>query len=154
MMNVAQRSTIALVWCLSVLVLLPGWIVAALLDDPDFQRTETKRVEWYRARNYTWPLQALIPDTLGLRKLTKQRFEQVANIPDLNARYEGYIQTRHGTTLVANFTEHFLVLHDAQTACGMICEKPYKLVFPQPWKKLGQTLFKDRRLRPMCTDQI
>lgn len=70
------------------------------------QLQEDERIEEYHKRNYTWPLNNYNPNTTGWKQLMEERFAQVAQIPELGDRYEGYIQTMHSAFLVPNFTEH------------------------------------------------
>ena len=60
----------------------------------------------YHKRNYTWPLPQYVPNTNGWKELMEDRFGQVAELEDSNARWEGYIQTINSAYLVPNFTEH------------------------------------------------
>jgi hypothetical protein len=94
----AKMTTTALLLALLLLVLLPADAAAALQEDV--------RVAEYHKRNYTWPLQTFVPDTPGWRALMEQRFHQVAQLQDMNARYEGYLQTINPAWLAPNFTQH------------------------------------------------
>ena len=79
------------------------------LLDPDNQKiqlVEADRVQEYKNRNYTWPLNNYMPNTPGWKRLMEQRFAQVEELEHSGDRYEGYIQTIHSAFLVPNFTEH------------------------------------------------
>jgi len=79
------------------------------LLDPDNQKiqlVEEDRVQEYKNRNYTWPLNNYMPNTPGWKRLMEQRFAQVEELEHSGDRYEGYIQTIHSAFLVPNFTEH------------------------------------------------
>jgi hypothetical protein len=67
---------------------------------------ETERIAEFHARNYTWPAQKFTPNTIGWRNLMEHRLRQVAEIDDLDQRYEGYIQTLNAAIVAPNFTEH------------------------------------------------
>ena len=81
-------------------------IVLLILATTGGQLVETERLEEYRKRGYTWPIQNYVPNTPGWKKLMNQRFAQVEQIQDSGDRYEGYIQTINSALLVPNFTEH------------------------------------------------
>jgi len=77
---------------------------------------ESKRVQEYRKRNYTWPVETYLPNTSGWRQLFESRFAQVSEIEDTFRRYEGYLQTVHAAYHVPNFTAHGFGLARAPTA--------------------------------------
>lgn len=72
--------------------------------------TEEERVAEFYARNYTWPPQKFSPDTPGWRDLMEHRLRQVAEIEDLDERYEGYIQILNSAIVAPNFTEYGFAL--------------------------------------------
>jgi hypothetical protein len=68
---------------------------------------ESDRILGYQERNYTWPL----PDDHFIPNNNKdwiirnrKRLQQIQQIPNLNQRYEAYIQTLTSSILVSNFT--------------------------------------------------
>lgn len=71
-----------------------------------FALTEEDRLEQYYARNYTWPLQELVPNTPGWRKLMNRRFDQVQQIDDSNDRYNAWMQVMSSALISPNFTEN------------------------------------------------
>jgi hypothetical protein len=66
---------------------------------------ENERLIEYRKRNYTWPLESVVPNTDGWRALMKRRFDQVAAIRNKDSRYEGYLQLINSAAVAPNFTE-------------------------------------------------
>jgi hypothetical protein len=61
--------------------------------------SETERVAEHDKRyDRTWPPAKYIPDTPGWKQLMDERFQQVAEIDNLNRRYEGYMQVRYCNT--------------------------------------------------------
>mmetsp|Transcript_20696 Transcript_20696/g.26717 ORF Transcript_20696/g.26717 Transcript_20696/m.26717 type:complete len:365 (-) Transcript_20696:91-1185(-) len=75
-------------------------------DDQHIQLEEADRIEEYKKRNYTWPLDNYNPNTEGWKRLMGERFGQIEEMENSGDRYEGYIQTMHSAFLVPNFTEH------------------------------------------------
>jgi hypothetical protein len=68
--------------------------------------SEELRVQEYINRHHTFPLHDYLPNTTGWRDLMSKRLEQVAELDDLDQRYEGFYQTIHSALLVPNFTEY------------------------------------------------
>jgi hypothetical protein len=68
--------------------------------------TEEVRVK-ERDKRYSreWPPTKFTPDTVGWTKLTLERLRQVAEIDDLERRYEGYMQAVMTGLVLRNFTE-------------------------------------------------
>jgi hypothetical protein len=91
----------ALLILLALVFLLPAdfTVEAKALD-------EDVRVAEYHKRNYTWPIPEYNPNTPGWKALMEQRFHQVAQLENTNARYNAYLQTVNPAFLVPNFTEH------------------------------------------------
>jgi hypothetical protein len=52
-----------------ILLLLGIWSAHALV--------ESERQEEYKARNYTWPIPEMVPETPGWRRLMQRRFRQI-----------------------------------------------------------------------------
>lgn len=52
-----------------VMLLLGIWSAHALV--------ESERQEEYKARNYTWPIPEMVPETPGWRRLMERRFRQI-----------------------------------------------------------------------------
>jgi hypothetical protein len=92
-------TTALLLLLFLILEILPPFTVEAQLN-------ENVRIAEYHKRNYSWPLKDYVPNTNGWRALMEQRFHQVAQLQDLNDRYEGYLQTINPAFLAPNFTEH------------------------------------------------
>mmetsp|Transcript_28874 Transcript_28874/g.52229 ORF Transcript_28874/g.52229 Transcript_28874/m.52229 type:complete len:344 (+) Transcript_28874:17-1048(+) len=67
---------------------------------------ESERLEEYKARNYTWPLEELVPNTPGWRRIIDRRFQQIEAMEGGGQRYEGYMQTMSSALTVPNFTEN------------------------------------------------
>ena len=72
------------------------------------QLSEDQRVDEYHARNHQWPPlpSNYIPDNSGWRSLFDRRFQQIAQIPDLDAKYNAYMSSVHSALLAPNFTEY------------------------------------------------
>mmetsp|Transcript_69066 Transcript_69066/g.200407 ORF Transcript_69066/g.200407 Transcript_69066/m.200407 type:complete len:349 (+) Transcript_69066:92-1138(+) len=68
-------------------------------------RTEEERIAGYHARNYTYPLEYVVPNTRGWRRLQEHRMNQVAEIPDRTQRFEGWAQAMQMAVVAPNFTE-------------------------------------------------
>ena len=70
--------------------------------------SEQKRIEQHDKRyNRAWPPNDyFIPKTEGWKNLMTERLRQVAEIDNLNRRYEGYMQTVTPAMLAPNFTEY------------------------------------------------
>lgn len=67
---------------------------------------ESERLEEYKARNYTWPLKELVPNTPGWHRIIDRRFQQIEAMEGGGQRYEGYMQTMSSALTVPNFTEN------------------------------------------------
>lgn len=81
------------------LSILPGLVTSI---------SEQVRVEEHDKR-YTrdWPPEEYFaPKTEGWKKLMTERLRQVAEIDNLNRRYEGYMQTITPAVVAPNFTEY------------------------------------------------
>jgi len=72
----------------------------------DAAMVESERLEEYKARNYTWPLPEMVPETPGWRRLMERRFRQIEAMEGSGKRYEGYMQTMSSAFTVPNFTEN------------------------------------------------
>jgi hypothetical protein len=72
------------------------------------QLSEGERIDEYHARNHKWPPlpSDYIPNNSGWRSLFDRRFQQIAQIPDLDAKYNAYMSSVHGALLAKNFTEY------------------------------------------------
>ena len=66
---------------------------------------ESERLAEYKARNYTWPIPAMVPETPGWRRLMERRFRQIEAMEGTGKRYEGFMQTMSSALTVPNFTE-------------------------------------------------
>lgn len=89
--------------CISIITLL----LAAILDVAIGEvLDESYRVEEHLKRySGEWPPAKYVPDTPGWKKLMDERLQQVAEIDDLERRYEGYMQTVTPALTAPNFTE-------------------------------------------------
>ncbi|CAB9526361.1 expressed unknown protein [Seminavis robusta] len=68
--------------------------------------SESYRLEEHDKRySRQWPPEKYVPDTVGWKKLMDARLRQVAEIDDLDRRYEGYMQTITPAITTRNFTE-------------------------------------------------
>jgi len=73
----------------------------AAMDEATRMREHDKRYDG------SWPpVKYMIPQNQGWKKLMVDRLRQVAEIDDLNRRYEGYMQTVTPAMLAPNFTEY------------------------------------------------
>ena len=72
--------------------------------------SETYRLE-EREKRYgaEWPPSKYVPDTPGWKKLMDERLRQVAEIEDLNRRYEGYMQVSVEQDEFLDVLQHFHV---------------------------------------------
>ena len=80
----------------------------SILTGPASAISEQVRVEEHDKR-YTrdWPpVEYIVPKTEGWKKLMTERLRQVAEIDNLNRRYEGYMQTITPAVVAPNFTEY------------------------------------------------
>ena len=91
------RSLIVATGLVAVILLSQTFVEALLEDD--------RLVEYYK-RNYTWPPTKYKPDTEGWRKLYEHRFRQIAEIEDVDRRYEGYLQSVNSAIVADNFTRY------------------------------------------------
>lgn len=85
---------------------LIGFLVLASLNPWVCSLSEEDRVQAYHDRGYQWPLQSVVPDTPGWKKLMTERLQQVQEIPDDSDRFEAYAQTLCAAVVQRNFTEH------------------------------------------------
>lgn len=68
---------------------------------------EDERLAEYHARNYNWPLESMVPNTEGWRRLMERRIQQLEQMEgDDEYRYKGWIPTMASALTVPNFTEH------------------------------------------------
>ena len=77
--------------------------------------SESERVVEHKKRYKARPPK-FIPETDGWRRLYETRLRQVAEVDDLNRRYEGYIQTVTPAFVAPNFTEFGFGLAKAPAA--------------------------------------
>ena len=70
------------------------------------QMSENDRLEEYYARNYTWPLPEVVPNTPGWRRIMDRRLAQIEEMEGSHDRYEGFIQTLISCLVAPNFTEN------------------------------------------------
>jgi hypothetical protein len=75
-------------------------------DDEHITLFENERLDEYRKRNYTWPLDTFVPNTIGWKSLMEDRFGQISEMEQSGDRYEGYLQLVHTALLAPNFTEY------------------------------------------------
>mmetsp|Transcript_13891 Transcript_13891/g.21083 ORF Transcript_13891/g.21083 Transcript_13891/m.21083 type:complete len:357 (-) Transcript_13891:35-1105(-) len=68
--------------------------------------TEQVRLEIYAERNYTWPPQYMVPNTVGWRQLQHKRIAQVERIADPTERYNGWVAAMTAAITAPNFTEN------------------------------------------------
>jgi hypothetical protein len=85
-----------------VLLLLLGLLV----QRGDAALVETKRLEEYRKRNYTWPVTETNPNTDGWKRLMYRRLAQVERIQSDDDRYNGWMSVMSQAISVPNFTEN------------------------------------------------
>jgi hypothetical protein len=87
-----------LIWIAAVVILTFVPTIQALIED--------ERLSEYYARNYTWPLSEVVPNTPGWAKLMNRRFRQIERIPDSNHRYNAWMQVMSSALVSPNFTEN------------------------------------------------
>ncbi|KAL3822175.1 hypothetical protein ACHAXA_008191 [Cyclostephanos tholiformis] len=70
--------------------------------------SEEDRVDEYRARGHAWPPRRsdYVPPDPGWSALLGRRFDQLSQIVDIDAKYNGYMSVVHSALLAPNFTEY------------------------------------------------
>jgi hypothetical protein len=81
-------------------------LILAMMTTCSGRLVEEERRAEYEKRNHTWPLDHLVPDTPGWRKLMDRRFAQIQQMSNTQWRYEGFLQTLNAAYLAPNFTEN------------------------------------------------
>ena len=71
-----------------------------------FGMTEEHRVEEYHKRGYRWPLEEMVPNTPGWRRIMERRFEQVSRVEDTNDKYNGWMGFITSALVASNYTEN------------------------------------------------
>eukprot|EP00579_Thalassiosira_antarctica_P011136 CAMPEP_0201917470 /NCGR_PEP_ID=MMETSP0903-20130614/6861_1 /ASSEMBLY_ACC=CAM_ASM_000552 /TAXON_ID=420261 /ORGANISM="Thalassiosira antarctica, Strain CCMP982" /LENGTH=375 /DNA_ID=CAMNT_0048453545 /DNA_START=109 /DNA_END=1236 /DNA_ORIENTATION=+ len=68
--------------------------------------SEEHRMEEYHKRGHKWPLEKMVPDTPGWKRILNKRFEQVARVEDTNDRYNGWMGFITSAIVATNYTEN------------------------------------------------
>jgi hypothetical protein len=69
------------------------------------QMNEQDRLAEYHARNYSWPLPQVNPNTPGWDKLMRRRLAQVERVQNDDDRYNGWVSVISAAVVAPNFTE-------------------------------------------------
>jgi len=67
---------------------------------------EEERLQEYHARDYSWPLPELLPNTPGWNRAIRRRLSQVERIPNDNHRYNSWVSVITSAVVSPNFTEN------------------------------------------------
>jgi len=78
-------------------------VQAGLRNKPRY--TEEERMAEYMKRGYTFPFDHFNPNTEGWNKLMNQRVSQLMSNPEMQERWDGWIQTLSSALTVPNYTE-------------------------------------------------
>ena len=70
------------------------------------QMTEEHRMNEYRKRGYKWPLDEMVPETPGWRRIMERRFEQVSRVQDTTEKYNGWMGFITSALVASNYTEN------------------------------------------------
>eukprot|EP01082_Thalassiosira_pseudonana_P002135 g2352.t1 g2352 contig11:1243640-1245470(-) len=68
--------------------------------------TEEHRLEEYHKRGYKWPLEAVVPNTPGWKRIMDRRFEQIERIPDRGQRYDAWMAVITSALVAQNYTKN------------------------------------------------
>ncbi|KAL7525156.1 hypothetical protein ACHAXR_000882, partial [Thalassiosira sp. AJA248-18] len=68
--------------------------------------SEEHRMEEYHKRGYKWPLEKMVPDTPGWKRIMNRRFEQVERVQDPNDKYNGWMGFMASAIVTTNYTEN------------------------------------------------
>ncbi|KAL7525162.1 hypothetical protein ACHAXR_000884, partial [Thalassiosira sp. AJA248-18] len=68
--------------------------------------TEEHRMEEYHKRGHKWPLEKIIPDTPGWKRIMNRRFEQVERVQDPREKYNGWMGFMASAIVTTNYTEN------------------------------------------------
>eukprot|EP00571_Detonula_confervacea_P016403 CAMPEP_0172303236 /NCGR_PEP_ID=MMETSP1058-20130122/4802_1 /TAXON_ID=83371 /ORGANISM="Detonula confervacea, Strain CCMP 353" /LENGTH=402 /DNA_ID=CAMNT_0013013977 /DNA_START=57 /DNA_END=1265 /DNA_ORIENTATION=- len=83
------------------------WLATALvLQDVALAMSEDHRMEEYHKRGYKWPLEKVVPDTPGWKRIMNRRFEQIERIEDATAKYNGWMGFITSAIVATNYTEN------------------------------------------------
>jgi len=81
--------------------------VAALMAAQEaLAMSEDHRMEEYHKRGYKWPLEKVVPDTPGWRRICDRRFEQIERVEDNSNRYNGWMGFITSALIATNYTEN------------------------------------------------
>ena len=78
-------------------------VSAGLRNKPRY--TEEERMAEYVKRGYKFPFDHYYPNTEGWNRLMKQRIAQIMANPELQQKWDGFIQTLSSGLTVPNYTE-------------------------------------------------
>merc|ERR1719287_387615 len=91
----------------SIVAVAAAMLIAALAPMHDASAMmESDRMEEYRKRGYKWPLEKVIPDTPGWRRILDRRFEQIERVEDSNDKYNGWLAFMTSAIVATNYTEN------------------------------------------------
>mmetsp|Transcript_4838 Transcript_4838/g.10401 ORF Transcript_4838/g.10401 Transcript_4838/m.10401 type:complete len:403 (-) Transcript_4838:438-1646(-) len=82
------------------------WLSVFLLVREALAMAEDHRMEEYHKRGYKWPLEKMVPDTPGWKRIMDKRFEQVERVEDSTERYNGWMGFITSAIVAANYTEN------------------------------------------------
>lgn len=92
-------------WLLLVLTLLAAVTFPFHHHFGVYAMTEEHRMEEYHKRGYKWPLEKMVPDTPGWKRIMNRRFEQVERVEDTNLKYNGWMAFMTAALVATNYTE-------------------------------------------------
>mmetsp|Transcript_11704 Transcript_11704/g.28767 ORF Transcript_11704/g.28767 Transcript_11704/m.28767 type:complete len:414 (-) Transcript_11704:192-1433(-) len=91
----------------SIVAVAAAMLIAALAPMHDASAMmESDRMEEYRKRGYKWPLEKVIPDTPGWRRILDRRFEQIERVEGSNDKYNGWLAFMTSAIVATNYTEN------------------------------------------------
>lgn len=67
---------------------------------------EDTRMREYHKRGYKWPLEKMVPETPGWRRIMERRFEQIERIHDDGEQYDAWLAMMTASLLASNYTEN------------------------------------------------
>jgi hypothetical protein len=79
--------------------------VLSLAGTASAQLVEDDRLVEYKKRNYTWPMEAYVPNTEGWKRRMDRRLAQVERVQDDDARYNGYMAAMAAAIAMPSFTD-------------------------------------------------
>jgi hypothetical protein len=95
-------------WTMSMMLRLPRILFFLLFCSSTIGEplNEEERIAEYEKRNYVWPIPEVNPNTPGWDRLMRRRIKQVAQIEDLQDRYNAYVALMPQALVAQNFTEN------------------------------------------------